>query len=423
MSKEKKRKKKKSFLKQYKWDYIFLAIFILSAVVYYADSVIKASRMKQIYTSIVDFGVVESSTTKQMVIIRNDKVLVAPSDGYYELSYPEGERVKTGLPVVRSKNQNASENYTKLIELIDSRIALLGSESRTLQDNEVEKINNRLEYLYRSAQGRIENDEIEYIEIIKKELISLNDRKRYFFSDGSAVSKEELLKQKQQLLTEFDSKNTVVISDMNGLISSYYDGHEKELNILNIRNLTVSQLERIKNVSGIDYSTEKKKGDPVAVISENYRWYLACEVTEEDIDNIASERPIFIEIEDKRFRAYLEDFYKGTDGKFVGYFRVEDDKFNFFEKRKFTAKLIFQSSNGLVLPNSALTDIDGKSGVFVVDMTGIARFVEIKDIVAEDDKNIGVEYDASVQNINQGLRLYDEVIINPSGIVEGQRVR
>lgn len=423
MSKEKKRKKKKSFLKQYKWDYIFLAIFILSAVVYYADSVIKASRMKQIYTSIVDFGVVESSTTKQMVIIRNDKVLVAPSDGYYELSYPEGERVKTGLPVVRSKNQNASENYTKLIELIDSRIALLGSESRTLQDNEIEKINNRLEYLYRSAQGRIENDEIEYIEIIKKELISLNDRKRYFFSDGSAVSKEELLKQKQQLLTEFDSKNTVVISDMNGLISSYYDGHEKELNILNIRNLTVSQLERIKNVSGIDYSTEKKKGDPVAVISENYRWYLACEVTEEDIDNIASERPIFIEIEDKRFRAYLEDFYKGTDGKFVGYFRVEDDKFNFFEKRKFTAKLIFQSSNGLVLPNSALTDINGKSGVFVVDMTGIARFVEIKDIVAEDDKNIGVEYDASVQNINQGLRLYDEVIINPSGIVEGQRVR
>lgn len=423
MSKEKKRKKKKSFLKQYKWDYIFLAIFILSAVVYYADSVIKASRMKQIYTSIVDFGVVESSTTKQMVIIRNDKVLVAPSDGYYELSYPEGERVKTGLPVVRSKNQNASENYTKLIELIDSRITLLGSESRTLQDNEVEKINNRLEYLYRSAQGRIENDEIEYIEIIKKELISLNDRKRYFFSDGSAVSKEELLKQKQQLLTEFDSKNTVVISDMNGLISSYYDGHEKELNILNIRNLTVSQLEQIKNVSGIDYSTEKKKGDPVAVISENYRWYLACEVTEEDIDNIASERPIFIEIEDKRFRAYLEDFYKGTDGKFVGYFRVEDDKFNFFEKRKFTAKLIFQSSNGLVLPNSALTDIDGKSGVFVVDMTGIARFVEIKDIVAEDDKNIGVEYDASVQNINQGLRLYDEVIINPSGIVEGQRVR
>lgn len=423
MSKEKKRKKKKSFLKQYKWDYIFLAIFILSAVVYYADSVIKASRMKQIYTSIVDFGVVESSTTKQMVIIRNDKVLVAPSDGYYELSYPEGERVKTGLPVVRSKNQNASENYTKLIELIDSRITLLGSESRTLQDNEIEKINNRLEYLYRSAQGRIENDEIEYIEIIKKELISLNDRKRYFFSDGSAVSKEELLKQKQQLLTEFDSKNTVVISDMNGLISSYYDGHEKELNILNIRNLTVSQLEQIKNVSGIDYSTEKKKGDPVAVISENYRWYLACEVTEEDIDNIASERPIFIEIEDKRFRAYLEDFYKGTDGKFVGYFRVEDDKFNFFEKRKFTAKLIFQSSNGLVLPNSALTDIDGKSGVFVVDMTGIARFVEIKDIVAEDDKNIGVEYDASVQNINQGLRLYDEVIINPSGIVEGQRVR
>lgn len=420
----KRKKKKKSLRKKYKWDYILLTICFIIGAIYYISSVIEASKREKIQTGTIDFGNVESYRDKSMVVIRNDKVLVAPSDGYYELIYPEGERVKKGLPVAKSKAYESAENYNYLIELIDNRISDLDDNGLEIESEaERNKINNRLEYLYRTAQSRIQNDEIEYVEKIKKEITALNDKKLYFFPDEKTVSKEQLLEQKEQLLKEKNRKNSTVYSSTVGLVSSYYDGHESDLSILNIKNLTVTKLEKIKNVPGIDYSVQKKKGEPIAVISENFKWYLACEVEPEDIDHIASETPVYIEIEDKRFKAYLEDFYKGEDGKFVGYFRVEDNKFNYYEKRKFDARIIFQSSNGLAIPNQALIEYGGKQGVFIVDITGVAKFIEIEKFSAQNESFAGIDYDPSAQGQKNILKLYDEVILNPKGIEEGQRIK
>lgn len=417
-------KRRKSFIHRYKWDYILFAFCIIVGGAYYIDSLIRTSQMQRIETTLIDFGTVESFKEKNMVVIRNDKVLEAPADGYYELIYPEGDRVKKGLPVAKSKNHESTENYNYLIDLIDNRIQAFNNSSGDVSsEGELNKINNRLEYLYKTAQGRIQNDEIEYVEKIKKEIISLNDKKQYFFPNEQKTSKEDLIAQKEKLLREKNNKNSTVYSSMVGLVSSYYDGYEGELNILNIKNLTVSKLEKVENTSGIDYSVEKKKGEPVAVISENFEWYLACEVFPEDIDNIPSGKPIYVEIEDKRFKASLEDFYKGSDDKFVGYFRITDDKFNYYSKRKFDAKLIFQSSNGLAIPNEAIIDLDGKEGVFVVDITGVARFVPIEDFSARNKEYTGIVYDPAAQKSKNVVKLYDEVILNPKGMREGQRVK
>lgn len=421
-AKNAKRKPRKKV--RYKWDYILAAFFFAVALLYLGEELLKSAQQKNIQTDIINFGNVESVTDKTMVIIRNDMVLEAPTDGYYELIYPEGERVKKGLPIAKSKNNESMENYNYLIELLDNRIASLDDNNvQTSSDNELNKINNRLEYLYRTVQGRIQNGEIEYVEKIKKEIVALNNKKQYYFPNEKMTTKQDLIAEKERLIQAKNNKNSTVYASMIGLVSSYYDGHESELSILNIKNLSVTMLDKIHNVSSIDYSSPIKKGEPVAVISENFKWYLACEVFPEDIDNIVSESPIWIEIEDKRFRAYLEDFYKGSDGKFVGYFRVEDDRFNFFEKRKYAAKLIFQSSDGLAIPASALTEYEGRQGVFIVNRTGVARFEEIKKIDARNEKMIGLLYDSSNQKDGVGIGLYDEVIINPKGMKEGKRVR
>lgn len=418
------KKKNRSRFSRYKWDHILFAFFILVGSLYYIDYLIRSSQMQRIQTTVVDFALVESFKEKSMVAIRNDKVLEAPAEGYYELIYPEGERVKKGLPIAKSKNQESTENHDHLIDLIDDRIRSLSNNDPTASpDNELNKINNRLEYLYKTIQGRIQNDEIEYVEKIKKEIVTLNDQKQYFFLNEQTTSKEQLIAQKEKLLREKNNKNSTVYSSMIGLVSSYYDGYEGEMNILNIKNLTVNKLEKIENAPGIDYTLPKKKGEPVAVISENFKWYLACEVTPEDIDNIPSGKTIYIEIEDKRFEASLEDFYKDSDGKFLGYFCITDDKFNYYSKRKYDARIIFQSSNGLSIPKEALIEYNEKQGVFIVDITGVARFIEIKEFSAQNDELIGLEYDPTKQRSKDVVKLYDEVILNPKGVREGQRVR
>lgn len=419
-----KKPKKRSKLSRIKWDYILALACIIAAAIFFGDSIFESAKKQQIETDIIGFGKVESSAQKKMVVVRNEKVLKAPSDGYYELIYPEGEKVKKGLPVAKSKNQESAENYNYLIELLDSRINNLSNgKSAEFEKDDLNKINNRLEYLYRSAQGRLQSGDIEYIEKIKKEIISLNDKKQYFYPNEAMVSKEALIAEKERLIQEKNNKNSTVYANMIGLVSSYYDGYESELSILNLKNLSVTMLDKIQNAANIDYSATIQKGEPVAVIAENFKWYLVGEITKEDIDYIVSEAPIYIEIEDKRVLAYLENFYKGSDGKFVGYFRVEDEIFKFYEKRKYDANIIFQSSDGLAIPLSAVTEYEGKTGVFVVERTGVARFKETPDIAARDQKFAGIPYDSyMVRDVNK-VNLYDEVVLNPENVREGQRVK
>ena len=417
----KKVESKKSF---YKSNNFFVILSLIVVAIYFASNLIISLRNKEIETEIINFGKVESIVEKEMVIARNDKVLLAPETGYYELIYPEGERVKKGLAVAKTKSNELFANYNYLIEILDTRIKNYDqNKDLDVKQNEVNKINNRLEQLYKTAQNRIQNGEIEYIDNIKKEIISLNDEKQYFFSNDKLIPKEELIAQKEKLIAEKNSKNSIVYSPQVGLVSLYYDGLEEKFNTGNIKNLNVSDLENIKNVQSINYINEIKKGEPLVVISENFTWYLLCEVFEKDIDSIASERPMYIEIGDKRFRAYLEDFFKGSDDKFLGYFRVEDEKFSYYEKRKLNAKIILQSSDGLAIPNAAIVEKDGKKGVYVVERTGVVYFKELLEISAENKQYTGIKYDPSKQNLKGVVKLYDEVILNPIGIKEGQKVR
>lgn len=419
-----KKTKKRRKRSRWNWNLIFFTFFLFSVVLYFGESIYRSAQQKTIKTQMINFGKVESFTNKEMVIIRNDMVLEAPSDGYYELIYPEGERVKKGLPVAKSKNNDSNENYNYLIELLDNRIAALeNNQVESTSESEINKINNRLEYLYRTAQSRIQSGEIEYVEKIKKEIVALNSKKKYYFPNEKTTTKQDLKAERERLVQAKNNKNSIVYSSMVGLVSSYYDGHESEFSILNINNLTVSKLNKAQNAPSIDYSQVIKKGEPVAVVSENFKWYLACEVNEEDIEHIPSEKMIYIEIEDKRFTASLEDFYKGEDGKFVGYFRVEDERFAFFDKRKYDAKLIFQSSDGLAIPISAYTEYEGQFGVFIVERTGVVRFEPIAELAAKNEKFVGLVYDSSNQKDGVGIGLYDEVVTNPKGMKAGDRIR
>lgn len=417
-------KRKVKFRQRYNWNNIIVFICMLSFAVYIGDSLVRKSDRSRIETAFLEYGDVKSSIEKEMVIIRDSRVLLAPADGNYELIYPEGVRVKKGQPVAKSTSQENIEDYNELIYLIDSRISHIDNpEAISKESSDLSAINNKLETLYKNLQTRIQNDEIKYIDSIKKDIEILNDKKQLYFVDNEGTTKEKLLERKAALLKEKSSKNSTIYADSLGLVSSYCDGLESTLNIPNIKNLTVSQLRKVSNIENINYSAEIKKGEAIATIADNSHWYLACEVTKNDIDHIQSEKKVAIEIEDVAFSAVLEDFYKDKNGKFLGYFRVENDEFNFFEKRKFNAKIIYQFSKGIAIPNTAILEKDGKIGIFVVERTGIANFKPINEIAAKDTNYSAIEYNVITDRGNDTINIYDEVILNPENIKEGDRVR
>ncbi|MGB5823128.1 MAG: HlyD family efflux transporter periplasmic adaptor subunit [Proteocatella sp.] len=422
-SKKKKNKKRKNRFDYNKLGIVTVVVCILVFVIYNVITMINVSSIK---TIIVDIGEVSRTVQREMVIIKDEKVLYAPSDGYFELIYPEGERVKKGIAIAKTKNQSSNENYRYLIELIDSRIASLRNNSEQKStEAELSKTNNRLDYLYREIQNRINTGDLEYIDILKKEIISLNNKKQYLvpLEDGHIKTVEELKVERSELENLLKSKNFLVYSNYIGVLTPYYDGYEDSLKIDKIRELSVSDIKKIKDRPPVDYSIPKIKGDALGRIVDNYKWYLACEITKEDIEYIQSEKPVYIYIEDKKIKAYLEDFYKGKDKKFVGYFRVEDENFKFYEKRKYMAGIEYQYLKGLKIPISALVEKNQKMGVYVVDRTGTAIFKEIPKVESKNNEFFAIPYEATYKKDLTKVNLYDEIIINPKNVIEGRKVK
>lgn len=422
-SKSSKKKKRKSRLD---YNKIGILIIVLCFGIFVIYNIITMINLASIKTIIVDIGEVSRTVQREMVIVKDEKVFYAPSDGYFELIYPEGERVKKGTAIAKTKNQSSNENYKYLIELIDSRIASLKNNSEQKNtEAELSKTNNRLDYLYKEVQNRINMNDLEYLDILKKEIISLNNKKQYLtpLEDGHTKTIEELKSERSELEKQLKNKNSLVYSNYIGILTSYYDGYEDALKLDNITELSVSDIRKIKDRPSIDYNATKVKGEPLGRIVDNYKWYLACEITKEDIEYIQSEKPVNIYIEDKKIKAYLEDFYKGKDKKFVGYFRVEDENFKFYEKRKYIADIEYQYLKGLKIPVSALVEKNQKMGVYVVDRTGTSIFKEIPKIESKNNDFFAIPYEATYKKDLTKVNLYDEIIVNPQNVIEGRKVK
>lgn len=423
-NKNKKNKKRKKF--SFNIDKLVMIFILISLFFYLGVNVYTDINTSKIQTEIIDVGEVRNAVNKKLVIIRDEKVFTAPSEGYYELIYPEGERVKKGVAIGKTKNQNSTDNYRYLLELIDTRIKSIETNTAiVVSENELNKINNRLDYLYKEVQNRISLGEISYIDTLKKEIQNLNNKKQYLMNEESGEGKsfEELKAEKKEIEGILKAQNTIVYSNYIGILSPFYDGYEEELNFGELKNLTVSDIEKIKDAPPIDYSVLKNKGEPLGRIVNNNKWYFVCEVTKEDIEYIQSEKPVNIIIEDKVVKAYLEDFHKGSDDKYLGYFRVQDESFTFYENRVYFGEVEYQFEKGLKIPLTALTSKGQTMGIYTIDRTGSVVFKKIDNIACKNDEYFVLPYEVSYTKSSEKINLYDEVIINPEGIKEGQKVK
>ena len=152
-------------------------------------------------------------------------------------------------------------------------------------------------------------------------------------------------------------------------------------------------------------------------------WYLATEVTPEDIKVIERGKAVEIIIDKETIKAKLEDFYKGEDEKFVGLFSIEDENFDFTKKRKYKAQICYENPSGLLIPKETVTNYENKKGVFIVNEVGSAVFKPIDTIAGENEKYYVLRYDPNALQNSENINLYDELIVSPKNIKDGQRVR
>ena len=411
--------------KKIKLNFMLLILAVLSFILYYAYNFYEKLSISVIQTAVIDLGEIKKTINKDVVIIKKSIPIKSKRNGLLTKFYNQGDRVSKNAVVFKVQDTNSSENDVSKLERINFQIDQMQNNSSYSPELQSMQVDSEINYIYLDIQKRINNNDLSYLAKLKSELSAMNEKKKSISGDAGApkVTLQELYNQKAAIEKKISTDNTYVHSEIAGDLSYYADSYEDLFSFENMKKIKISDIEKVSgNVKKID-STTVKNGDILGYIVDNHNYYIATSVDKMDVEAIKRDVPLDISIDDITFNIYFYDFYKDADGKFVGLFKAESEDFDFLKIRKANADIVYNSAKGMLIPNSAIVDVEGKRGVYVVDEVGIASFKAINDILLSDDSNSIVSFSYDDFMDKSKLKLYDEVVLSPKNIKNGQKVK
>ena len=203
---------------------------------------------------------------------------------------------------------------------------------------------------------------------------------------------------------------------MPGNISYYYDSNFETFSFSNIKTLSVEDILKAQNHNMIQKKEIYQKADIVLNVVDRNLYYIAFELTSDDLLKIKRGQKYKAYIGKEELEIELYDFYKDKDLKFVGIFSSNSDIKSILESRTVNLKIRSFHEKGLEIPLEAIVNYEGKKGVYIIDTVGIAKFKEIKNVLAQNSEFLLISNSSYLQETNSPINVNDEIILSPRNI-------
>jgi putative membrane fusion protein len=202
-----------------------------------------------------------------------------------------------------------------------------------------------------------------------------------------------------------------------GVVSYYIDGYEAYFTPENISNLEFSKLQEM-DIS-LENTSRSKTGrtEPLYKLILDDVWYIVVLVSENNVDKYTLDSKVTIEFGDGNVDGYTTALIQKSAGWLA---IVKTDKYykNFAKIRQASITVITEDYQGLIVPNTAITEENGQPGVYVKDLAGDYHFTRIKAITT--DGNYSLVHSAYFyETDSQGaqikiytVEIYDEILRN-----------
>lgn len=407
-----------------------IALFAGALVLYFLVSVWKTFQDPFVSTYVYSYTLNDSIQTDGL-IIREEQVL-SGGQGIVDVTRGEGEQVginQTVALIYRDDQARQSQEQQEALRLEITQLQYaLGqgedvSSAAKLNDD---ILNAMVSLRVASTQQDFSDLEDQVLEVKGKVL-----RREYTYSDELTTDSlsarlQELQTQYQTLINQSYSAITQVTAPVSGTFSTLVDGYEGLINLESAMNLTPQALTDLMNQTPTGDSTAVGK-----LISSN-RWYFAAVVTQEEGERLEQAGTLTLRFAGdftKEVSMTVEKVNQDEQGQAVVILSSDRYLEQTTLLRRETAELIFNSRTGLRVPKSALRMVTTTSedeetgetvetdtlGVYVVT-AGRAEFKPVT-ILTEGDDFYVVQ---SVRDDKKALRAGDEVIVEATGLYDGQ---
>ena len=407
-----------------------IALFAGALVLYAIFSVWKTFQDPFVSTYVYSYTLNDSIQTDGL-IIRQEQVL-SGGQGIVDVTRGEGEQVginQTVALIYRDDQARQSQEQQEALRLEITQLQYaLGqgedvSSAAKLNDD---ILNAMVSLRVASTQQDFSDLEDQVLEVKGKVL-----RREYTYSDELTTDSlsarlQELQTQYQTLINQSYSAITQVTAPVSSTFSTLVDGYEGLINLESAMNLTPQALTDLMNQTPTGDSTAVGK-----LISSN-RWYFAAVVTQEEGERLEQAGTLTLRFAGdftKEVSMTVEKVNQDDQGQAVVILSSDRYLEQTTLLRRETAELIFNSRTGLRVPKSALRMVTTTSedeetgettetdtlGVYVVT-AGRAEFKPVT-ILTEGDDFYVVQ---SVRDDKKALRAGDEVIVEATGLYDGQ---
>lgn len=219
--------------------------------------------------------------------------------------------------------------------------------------------------------------------------------------------------------------NDAYYCESTGFVSYYTDGFEDIL--------TPETLEQIE--PGDYISTEEKEaryspniadrsassaneGDPVYKLISSDSWYVAAFVPMSYAQNYEWNRSVTVAFSDGTEMPGVISSTVEKGDLLLAVIQIKQYYPEFAKLRMEHVTIITQNNEGLLVPNSAIAEEDGKKGVYVKDINGDYNFTRVNIIVSTDTESLltpdsfgEADENGDTVSVNT-VEIYDEVLRN-----------
>lgn len=369
-------------------------------------------------TSIARSGNIENAITTSGYVIRSETVLTTPVSGTLSCLAGEGERVSKNSVVAGVYSGEADESIQLKLNSINEQLLAYGDSSSQQQYKTDDTFS--VEFQTRSSIDGIvdsmQDNNMEEALARKQQLVRMLDR---YKGEGEDTTYQNLLKQKEELERSIQASRNNIVSPVSGVFSTQIDGFEGFFDLTDISKLTADVLDKAdkKKVKTSDASV--KKGEAVAKVFDNFKWYYAAEINENETMDLRINSTVkirFTDISNDLLPATICAINKTQDGRCVIVLSCNRYEDLIYRMRKTETEIVLDTYEGLKIPKSAVHIKDDKRGVYVL-RDGVMLFKEAEVLYTGDASVIIKE-----ATNPSGVMLYDEVIVSGRNLQDGRKL-
>ncbi len=412
------KKKKRKFIYNY-----LLILGIMSYIVLKLTSTISSSAIP---LETVKYGELTESIKKRGIIIRDEKLILSKASGKINYFVKEGERVPKNEKIADIEIKEINGAMKEKLDTLDRRIeGIKINRNEEILKKDMEKIDNNIKLLKIEIKNKLINGDIENIQNSKEDLLYLIDKRSLIWGEKSIIGKNihTLQEEKNRLENKLSGSVNNILAEETGIVSFEADGLEEVLKISSLDKLDSQYLSNIKNENIIEKKDKVEVKDAVVKIVNNHTWYVATVLEKEDKDKFKIKQRVKIMKDKDIFLGQVIYLYKDKFNKYIVVFEINEEKGDFYNQRSDDFTITYKQLNGIKIPKSAIITKGGKRGAFILSEIGNATFKELKSILGENKEYVILNYKDIKRNKINTIDLYDEIILNPRNVKEGQKIR